>query len=342
VGQKTHPLGIRLGIIRGWRSRWFAAAKNFPELLQEDILIRRYVNKRLEHAGVAEIEILRAPKKVTIDIHTAKPGIVIGRKGAEVDKLKEELQMLTSKEILLNIIEVKKPEINASLVAQQIARQLEGRVSFRRAMKKSVATSMKSGAEGIKIICSGRLGGAEIARTEKYHQGRVPLHTLRADIDYAQATANTTYGTIGVKVWICRGEIIDKEKAHAKLLGETGEEKKPAIPSDQQRGERKDRRGPGGPGGPQGDRPRRREGGGGGGGGRQRDGQRRPQGGGGGARKPSARDLDRSHQRPPEGGGAPSARPDNRPPRRDNAPHDNRPAPAKPEVKKTDHKEENK
>lgn len=329
MGQKTHPLGLRLGIIKGWRSRWFAA-KNFPELLQEDILIRRYVNKRLEHAGVAEIEILRAPKKVTIDIHTAKPGIVIGRKGAEVDKLKEELQMLTSKEILLNIIEVKKPETDASLVAQQIARQLEGRVSFRRAMKKSVATSMKSGAEGIKIICSGRLGGAEIARAEKYHQGRVPLHTLRADIDYAQATANTTYGTIGVKVWICRGEILDKEKAHAKLLGETGEDKKPATAADQQqKGDRRDRRGPGGP---QGDRPRRRDGG------RGRDGQRRPQGG----RKPSAKALDRSQQHPGGGEGHPSARPDNRPPRRDGGPRENRPPQARPEANKTDRKEENK
>lgn len=339
MGQKTHPLGIRLGIIKGWRSRWFAA-KNFPELLQEDILIRRYVNKRLEHAGVAEIEILRAPKKVTIDIHTAKPGIVIGRKGAEVDKLKEELQMLTSKEILLNIIEVKKPEIDASLVAQQIARQLEGRVSFRRAMKKSVATSMKSGAEGIKIICSGRLGGAEIARTEKYHQGRVPLHTLRADIDYSQATANTTYGTIGVKVWICRGEILDKEKAHAKLLGETGEDKKPAIASEQQqKGDRRDRDRRS-PGGQQGDRPRRREGGGGGGRG-GRDGQRRPQGGG--ARKPSAKALDRSQQHPVGGEGhPPSAKPDNRPPRRDSGQRDNHPPQAKPEANKTDRKEENK
>ncbi|NLI16790.1 MAG: 30S ribosomal protein S3 [candidate division Zixibacteria bacterium] len=327
MGQKTHPLGLRLGIIKGWRSRWFAA-KNFPELLQEDILIRRYVNKRLEHAGVADIEILRAPKKVTIDIHTAKPGIVIGRKGAEVDKLKEELQMLTSKEILLNIIEVKKPETDASLVAQQIARQLEGRVSFRRAMKKSVATTMKSGAEGIKIICSGRLGGAEIARSEKYHQGRVPLHTLRADIDYSQATANTTYGTIGVKVWICRGEILDKEKAHAKLLGESGDEKKPAASGEQQqKGERRERRGSGDS---QGDRQKRREGG--------RGGQRRQQGG---ARKPSAKALDRS-QHSADGGGAPSARPDNRPTRKEGGQRDNRQPHAKPEADKSNHKEENK
>lgn len=220
MGQKTHPYGLRLGIIKGWKSRWFAN-KNFADLLQEDLLIRRYTFKRLEHAGVADIQILRALKKVTIDIHTAKPGIVIGRKGTEVDKLKEELQMLSGKEILLNIIEVKKPELSASLVAQSIAQQLVGRVSFRRAMKKAVAAAMKSGADGIKIVCGGRLGGAEIARAEKYHQGRVPLHTLRADIDYSTATAHTTYGCIGVKVWICRGEIVEKEKAHAKLLGET-------------------------------------------------------------------------------------------------------------------------
>ena len=239
MGQKTHPYGLRLGIIKGWKSRWFAD-RNFADLLQEDLLIRRYTNKRLEHAGVADIQILRALKKVTIDIHTAKPGIVIGRKGAEVDKLKEELQMLSGKEILLNIIEVKKPELSASLVAQSIAQQLVGRVSFRRAMKKAVAAAMKSGAEGIKVVCGGRLGGAEIARSEKYHQGRVPLHTLRADIDYATATAHTTYGCIGVKVWICRGEIVEKEKAHAQLLGETLPEKeeKPRARGQKPRGKR--------------------------------------------------------------------------------------------------------
>jgi small subunit ribosomal protein S3 len=175
LGQKTHPYGIRLGIIKSWRSKWFAS-NNYAELLQEDLIIRRYTNRRLEHAGIAEVEILRAPKKVTIDILTARPGIVIGRKGAEVDKLKEELQLLTGKEILLNIIEIKKPEISATLVAQSIAKQLEGRVNYRRAMKKALAAGMKSGAEGMKIVCSGRLAGAEIARTEKYHDGRVPLH----------------------------------------------------------------------------------------------------------------------------------------------------------------------
>jgi len=214
LGQKTHPYGFRLGVIKGWKSKWFATA-NYAELLQEDLLIRKYTNKRLEHAGIADVEILRAPKKVTIDIHTARPGIVIGRKGAEVDKLKEELQILTNKEILLNIIEIKKPEISATLVAQSIAKQLEGRVNYRRAMKKALAAAMKSGADGIKIVCGGRLAGAEIARSEKYHDGRVPLHTLRANIDYSTATAHTTYGTIGVKVWICKGEILGNEDIEA-------------------------------------------------------------------------------------------------------------------------------
>jgi small subunit ribosomal protein S3 len=197
-----------VGVIRSWNSRWFAG-RNFADLLNEDVTIKRYISKRLENAGLANVEILRAPKRVTVDIHTSRPGIVIGRKGSEVDKLREELQLLTKKDITLNIIEVKKPELSAKLVANSIARQLEGRVSFRRAMKKSLGATMKMGAEGIKIVCAGRLGGAEIARAEKYHEGRVPLHTLRADIDYATATAATTYGCIGVKVWICRGEVLD-------------------------------------------------------------------------------------------------------------------------------------
>lgn len=225
MGQKAHPYGLRLGIIKTWKSRWFAI-NNYADLLQEDLLIRRYTNKRLEHAGIADVEILRAPKKVTIDIHTARPGIVIGRKGAEVDKLKEELQLLTGKEILLNIIEIKKPEMSATLVAQSISKQLEGRVNFRRAMKKALSATMKSGAEGIKIVCGGRLNGAEIARSEKYHNGRVPLHTLRADIDYATATAHTTYGCIGVKVWICKGEIhkgqLEQQLEEASGLGLDG------------------------------------------------------------------------------------------------------------------------
>lgn len=206
MGQKTHPIGLRLGIIKNWNSRWFAG-RDFSRFLKEDLTIRRYTAQRLQNAGLAKIDILRAPKRVTVDIHTSKPGIVIGRKGAEVDKLKEELQLLTKKDITINIVEVRKPELVAKLVAEGVARQLEGRISFRRAMKRSLASSMKMGAEGVKIVCGGRLGGAEIARSEKYMEGRIPLHTLRADIDYAQATANTTYGTIGVKVWICRGEI---------------------------------------------------------------------------------------------------------------------------------------
>jgi len=209
LGQKTNPVGLRIGINRSWYSKWFSA-KNFPDLLQEDLMIRKYVNTRLEHAGIANLEIFRAPKKVTIDIYTARPGIVIGRKGAEVDKLKEELQFIVKKEINLNIIEVKRPELSSKLVAESIARQLEGRISFRRAMKKAIASARKLGAEGIKIVCKGRLAGAEIARAEKYMEGRVPLHTLRADIDYATATAHTTYGTIGVKLWIFKGEILGR------------------------------------------------------------------------------------------------------------------------------------
>lgn len=172
-------------------------------------MVKRYINRRLDNAGIAKVTISRAPKRVSVDIHTSRPGIVIGRKGAEVDKLREELQMLTKKDIMLNIVEVRKPELNAQLVADAIARQLEGRVAFRRAMKKSLAATMKMGAEGIKIQCGGRLGGAEIARTEKYRAGRVPLHTLRANIDYATTTARTTYGSIGVKVWIFSGEVLD-------------------------------------------------------------------------------------------------------------------------------------
>ncbi|HDS01070.1 MAG TPA: 30S ribosomal protein S3 [candidate division Zixibacteria bacterium] len=227
MGQKTNPVGLRLGIIRSWNSKWFAE-RNFADLLEEDLKIRRYISKRLENAGLAKVEILRAPKKITVDIHSSRPGIVIGRKGAEVDKLREELQLITRKDITLNIIEVKKPELNAKLVADSIARQLEGRVSFRRSMKKAITASMKMGAEGIKITCGGRLGGAEIARSEKYMEGRVPLHTLRADIDYAISTANTTYGTIGVKVWICRGEILDKPG-----MEDAGESRQPEM--DQRR-----------------------------------------------------------------------------------------------------------
>jgi small subunit ribosomal protein S3 len=209
LGQKTNPIGFRLGVNKSWNSKWFAA-KEVADLIHEDIMIKKYINARLDNAGLSRIEITRSPKKITIDIHTSRPGIVIGRRGAEVDKLREELQLLTRQNISLNIIEVKRPELSARLVADSIAKQLEGRVSFRRAMKRSLAATMKMGAEGVKIHCKGRLNGAEIARAEKYMDGRVPLHTLRANIDYATATAHTTYGCIGVKVWICLGTILDR------------------------------------------------------------------------------------------------------------------------------------
>jgi small subunit ribosomal protein S3 len=213
LGQKTHPIGFRLGIIKDWDSKWYAERGNFADLLEEDLTVRRYLWQRLSRAAVSRIVIERAPRRVTVTIHSARPGVVIGRKGSEVDKLKEELQHLTGKDIYINIQEVKRPEIDAQLVAESIARQLENRVSFRRAMKKSIASAMRMGAEGIKITCSGRLGGAEMGRTESYNEGRVPLHTLRADIQFARETAFTTYGTIGVKVWMFHGEVLGAEAA---------------------------------------------------------------------------------------------------------------------------------
>lgn len=210
MGQKTHPTGFRLGIVKDWRSRWFAG-RDFAELLKEDLMLRRYIQSRLQRASVSQIEIERAPKRVTISVHTARPGIVIGRKGQEVDKLRDELKHITGKEIYINIQEIKRPELNAQLVADNISRQLEQRVSFRRAMKKAIASAMRMGADGIKIVCGGRLGGAEMARIEKSEPaGRVPLHTLRADIDYATSTAFTTSGTVGVKVWVCHGEVVER------------------------------------------------------------------------------------------------------------------------------------
>jgi small subunit ribosomal protein S3 len=210
LGQKTHPVGFRLGVIRTWNSRWYAE-KSFADLLYEDMMIRRYLNKRLGHASLSNVGIERTVKEVTVNIFTARPGVVIGKKGEEVERIKGELQHLTGKEIYINIREIKRPEVDAKLVADNIARQLEKRVAFRRAMKKAVSSAMRLGALGIKIQCGGRLGGAEIARVEKSRDGRIPLQTLRADIDYAQARAETTYGTIGVKVWIFKGEIIKRE-----------------------------------------------------------------------------------------------------------------------------------
>ena len=214
MGQKTHPIGFRLGVIKTWQSNWYSD-KNMADLLQEDLMIRRYVKSRLSRAGISKVEIERAPQKATITIHTARPGIVIGRKGAEVDKLRDELQHLTKKEVYINIQEIRRPELDAQLIGDSIARQIEQRISFRRAMKKSITAAMRMGAEGIKITCGGRLGGAEMSRSETFNDGRVPLHTIRADIDYARSTAHTTYGCIGIKVWICKGEIIKGEETGA-------------------------------------------------------------------------------------------------------------------------------
>lgn len=209
MGQKAHPIGNRLGIIRGWDSNWYGG-RNYADKLVEDEKIREYLLARLAKGGVSRIVIERTLKLITVTIHTARPGIVIGKGGAEVDKLKEELKKLTKKDVQINIYEIKRPELDAQLVADGVARQLEARISFRRAMKQSVASTMRMGGEGIKILCGGRLGGAEIARSEQYKDGRVPLHTFRADIDYATSEAHTTYGIIGVKVWICKGEIFGK------------------------------------------------------------------------------------------------------------------------------------
>lgn len=209
MGQKTNPIGNRLGIIRGWDSNWFGG-HNFAPKLMEDDKIRKYLNARLAKAGIAKIIIERTLKLVTVTIETARPGIIIGKGGQEVDKLKEELKKLTKKEVQINISEIKRPELDASIVASSIARQIEGRVSYRRAIKMAIASTMRMGAEGIKVLISGRLGGAEMARNEQYKDGRIPLHTLRADIDYALNEAHTTYGRIGVKVWICKGEVYGK------------------------------------------------------------------------------------------------------------------------------------
>jgi small subunit ribosomal protein S3 len=207
LGQKTNPIGFRLGIVRQWDASWYDD-KSFAVKLQEDIVIRNYVRNRLKKAGIARIQIDRTPKRAVLTIHTSRPGIVIGKSGKEIAQLEEELKKVTSKEVKILIHEIKRPELDASLVADAIATQLEGRVSFRRAMKQSITAAMRMGAEGIRVKCGGRLGGAEIARTEQYKEGRIPLQTLRADIDYAAATAFTIYGAIGVKVWICKGEII--------------------------------------------------------------------------------------------------------------------------------------
>ena len=208
MGQKTHPHGFRLGIVADWRSRWYAE-RDLPALLKEDHVIRTYLHRRLQHAALAGVDIARKPSKLVVSLHTARPGVVIGKRGAEVDKLRDELAVLTNSEVSVNVEEIKRPEMNARLVADNVAHQLRQRISYRRAMKRAVQSAMRAGAEGIRIQCAGRLGGAEIARTEGYNEGRVPLHTLRAEIDYARVEARTTYGVVGVKCWVFKGEVIE-------------------------------------------------------------------------------------------------------------------------------------
>jgi small subunit ribosomal protein S3 len=254
MGQKANPIGLRLGYIRGWESMWYGE-KDFAEKLMEDVRIRNYIGARIQKGGISKIVIERTLKRVTVTIHTSRPGIVIGKGGTEVDKLREELKNITKKDIQINIYEIKRPELDAKLVAENIASQLQARISFRRALKMAIASTMRMGAEGIKVRCSGRLGGAEMARSEGYKEGRTPLHTFRADVDYALAEAQTVYGKIGVKVWICKGEVFGKRDLSLNF------------------GMSKDKDGPGG-----GDRQPRRMGGDNRGGG---GGDRRERGGGG-------------------------------------------------------------
>lgn len=214
MGQKVNPVGLRLGIVKTWESRWYAD-KAYAKYIMQDFEIRKYLKKRLFHAGIARIEIERSGKRIRLRVFTARPGIVIGKKGAEIAQLKQDLEKMFAHEVLIDIQEVRKPETDAQLVAENIALQIERRVAFRRAMKRGLQSAMRFGAEGIKIICAGRLGGAEMARTESYREGRVPLHTLRADIDYGFAEAKTTYGKVGVKVFIFNGEILKKDAIHA-------------------------------------------------------------------------------------------------------------------------------
>lgn len=228
MGQKTNPIGNRLGIIRGWDSNWYGGRK-FEQKLVEDDKIRKYLNARLAKAGISKIYIERTLKLLTITINTARPGLIIGKAGSEVDKLKEELKKLTGKDVQINISEVKRPELDAVLVAQNIAKQIEGRVQYRRAIKNAITSTMRIGAEGIKVSISGRIGGAEMSRTEHYKEGRTPLHTLRADIDYALAEAHTAYGRMGVKVWICRGIVYGKRELVSSTIGGQKNDRRPAM-----------------------------------------------------------------------------------------------------------------
>ncbi len=221
MGQKVNPVGLRLGIIRGWESNWFGG-KTFSDKLIEDQKIRKYVHARIPKGGISKVIIERTLKRITLTIHTARPGVVIGKGGAEVDRIKEELKKITGKDVQINIFEIKRPELDAKLVGESIAQQLQARISYRRAMKQAIASAIRVGAQGIKVKVSGRLGGAEMARTEQYKEGRIPLHTLRADIDYAISEAQTVYGIIGIKVWIFKGEVYGKRDLSPNIVGDGG------------------------------------------------------------------------------------------------------------------------
>ena len=300
MGHKVHPGGLRVGVIHTWKSNWFVPAKEFPDALMEDVKIRDHIYGKLSHAGLSDIHIRKDKQRITVDIYTARPGIVIGKSGSEVDALRRELHAMTTKNVQVNITEIKRPELDAKLVAQSIAEQLQNRVSFRRAMKRSLSSSIRSGAQGVKIRCGGRLGGSEMSRSEQYSEGRVPLHTLRADIDYGFAEAKTTFGRIGVKVWINKGEIMPEGFEHeggSTRLGEVDSRRRRrgALPGEmEQLGPTRPGRRGDGPGGRRRPRP---------GGGRGGDGGSGGGGGGpGGGRRP------RSRPRPAQadGGAAPS------------------------------------
>ncbi len=267
MGQKANPIGNRLGIIRGWESNWYGSKKDYAQKLIEDQKIRNYLNARINKGGIAKIVIERTLGKLIITIHTSKPGIIIGKGGGEVDRIKEELKKLTSKDdVQINILEIRRPELDANIVGDTVARQIENRINFKRAIKMSIASTLRMGAEGIKIKVSGRLGGSEIARSEEFKQGRVPLHTFRMDIDYANVFAQTVYGKIGIKVWICKGEVLGKRELNPNFVGGKNDM------SDRRERREDDNRRPGG------DRERRDDRRGGGGGGERR-------GGGGGGRR---------------------------------------------------------
>ncbi len=272
MGQKVHPIGIRLGIIKGWESNWYATKKDFAEKLIEDEKIRDYLNARIQKGGIAKIVIERTMKRITITIHTSRPGIIIGKGGGEVDRVKEELKKITNKDIQINIMEIRRPELDANIVGETIAKQIEARINFKRAIKMAIQSTMRLGAEGIKVRVSGRLGGAEMARSEEIKQGRTPLHTLRADIDYSWKEALTVYGKIGIKTWICKGEVLGKVDFSPNLEQNDGFGNNDRRGGDDRRGGGDDRRRGGGDRG--GDRGGRRPGGNTGAGGGDRRGPR--------------------------------------------------------------------